>query len=91
MNLDRFTVKSQEALERAQRLAREGGHPELTGVHLLAALLGEAESPVAAVLEKLGARQDALEAETGQALAKLPRAHGASSWSTGGIGSSKNG
>ena len=39
MNLDRFTVKSQEALERAQRLARENGHPELGNLHLPAALL----------------------------------------------------
>ncbi|MEO5618554.1 MAG: ATP-dependent chaperone ClpB [Candidatus Eisenbacteria bacterium] len=76
MNLERFTVKSQEALEGAQRLAREGGHPELTPVHLLAALLAESEGPVAAVLEKLGARREALAGETTGALDRLPHVSG---------------
>src|SRR6266536_970462 len=44
MQLDRYTVKSQEALERAQRTAREGGHPELLPEHLLAALRAELET-----------------------------------------------
>src|SRR5216684_1988875 len=39
MRLDKFTVKSQEALERAQRLARKHGQQELTPEHLLEALL----------------------------------------------------
>src|SRR6185436_6131574 len=39
VKLDRYTVKSQEALERAQRIARERGQPELLPEHLLAALL----------------------------------------------------
>ena len=38
MRFDHFTVKSQEALERAQRRARDHGHPELAPEHLLAAL-----------------------------------------------------
>ena len=68
MNLDRFTVKSQEALERAQRIARENGNPDLGNFHLLAALLTEDESPVAAVLEKLGARREAIANEVAEAL-----------------------
>ena len=55
MRPDTFTVKSQEAIERAQRLAREHGHQELAPEHLLAALLEDAEGAVAAVLQKLGA------------------------------------
>jgi len=78
MNIDRFTVKSQEALERAQRIAREGGHPELTNLHLFAALAADAESPVAAVLEKLGARRDAIAGEVAESLGRLPRVHGGS-------------
>ena len=54
MKSDRYTVKSQEALELAQRLARERGHQELQAEHLLAALLQESGGTVAAVLEKLG-------------------------------------
>ena len=41
--LDKLTVKSQEAVQRAQSLASEKGHPELDPLHLLAALLDEQE------------------------------------------------
>src|SRR5580765_1383933 len=71
MNIDRYTVKSQEALERAQRLARERGGPELLPEHLLAALLAEPEGTIAAVLDKLAA-------EIEQALARVPRVQGGS-------------
>ena len=57
MRPDTFTVKAQEALERAQRLARERGHQSLAPEHLLAALLEEPEGVVASVLEKLGAER----------------------------------
>ena len=60
MQLDRYTVKSQEALERAQRIARDRSHQELQPEHLLAALLEEPEGTVAAVLSKLGVPRDKL-------------------------------
>ena len=43
MDLDRYTVKSREALERLQRIARDRSHQELRPEHLLAALLAERE------------------------------------------------
>src|ERR687897_313791 len=39
MQADRFTIKSQEALQAAQRLAEGRGNPQLTPEHLLAVLL----------------------------------------------------
>ncbi|MBI4431099.1 MAG: hypothetical protein HY587_05255, partial [Candidatus Omnitrophica bacterium] len=42
MDLNKFTIKSQEALARAQTLAVERGHTEVDGEHLLFAF---AESP----------------------------------------------
>jgi ATP-dependent Clp protease ATP-binding subunit ClpB len=78
MALDKYTVKSQEALERAQRIARERGHQELQPAHLLAALLVEPEGTVTAVLEKLGVPRDALARETEQLLARAPRVQGGS-------------
>ena len=78
MRLDRFTVKSQEALEHAQRLARDHGQQELTPEHLLAALAAEPEGTVAAVLEKLGVPRDAIARESEAALARLPRVSGGS-------------
>ena len=38
MQLDKLTLKSQEALQEAQRLARESSHQEMDGEHLLLAL-----------------------------------------------------
>ena len=76
MNLDRYTVKSQEALERAERLARERGNPELSPEHLLAALLAEPEGTIAAVLQKLGVARESLAADVEQSLARMPRVQG---------------
>ncbi|HTK31823.1 MAG TPA: ATP-dependent chaperone ClpB [Candidatus Saccharimonadaceae bacterium] len=78
MRLDRYTVKSQEALERAQRVAREASHQELTPLHLLAALLAEGEGTVAAVLQKLGVSRDRLAQDLAEAMRSLPRVQGGS-------------
>ncbi len=78
MKPDRTTVKSQEALELAQRLARERGHQELLAVHLLAALLQESGGTVAAVLEKLGVPRQPLLDRATEALDRLPKVQGGS-------------
>jgi ATP-dependent Clp protease ATP-binding subunit ClpB len=54
MQLDKLTLKSQEALQEAQRLAREQSHQEMDGEHLLLALLGQTESLVPELLARLG-------------------------------------
>jgi len=79
MNLERYTVKSQEALERAQRLARDRSHQELQPEHLLVALLEDPEGTVAAVLSKLGVQRESLLVQAEQALDKLPRVTGGAS------------
>jgi ATP-dependent Clp protease ATP-binding subunit ClpB len=48
---DRFTVKSQEALQAAQGLAAENGNPEVLPLHLMGALLQDKEGVVLPVLE----------------------------------------
>src|SRR5437660_8093895 len=54
MQPDRFTIKSQEALQAAQRLADERRNPQTTPEHLLAVLLEQDGGVVAPVLRKLG-------------------------------------
>jgi len=54
MQLDKLTQKSQEALQEAQRIAREHSHQEMDGEHLLLALLGQAESLVPELLARIG-------------------------------------
>ena len=80
MDLDRFTVKSREALERAQRIARDRSHQELRPEHLLAALLDERAGTVAAVLQKLGVNTAALAKASEAALAGLPRVQGGAAY-----------
>jgi ATP-dependent Clp protease ATP-binding subunit ClpB len=87
MQADRFTIKSQEALAAAGRLAQERRNPQLTPLHLLSTLLIEvparpggtaaasADAPgglVLGVLAKLGVDTGALRATVAQALEQLP-------------------
>jgi len=76
VDLDRYTVKSREALERLQRVARDHSHQELKPEHLLAALLDERDGTVAAVLQKLGVNGPALAQAVEQSLGSLPRVQG---------------
>ena len=80
MNIDRFTVRSREALERAQRIARDRSHQELRPEHLLAALLADEGGTVTAVLQKLGVAAPALGKAVDEALVALPRVQGGSAY-----------
>ncbi len=85
MQPDRFTIKSQEALAAAARLAQERRNPQVTPAHLLAVLLesapsgagepapGGAGGVVLPVLAKLGTSIGALRAEANRALDDLPK------------------
>jgi ATP-dependent Clp protease ATP-binding subunit ClpB len=72
MQPDRFTIKSQEALQAAQRLADERKNPQTTPEHLLAVLLEQEGGVVAPVLRKLGADPAAVRRALTPALAALP-------------------
>ncbi len=73
---DKFTVKAQEAVQRASQLASEHGNPELLPVHLLAALLEDKEGIVPPVLEKIGIGPQAVLSELYGELDKLPKVSG---------------
>src|ERR1700754_1577517 len=72
MQADRFTIKSQEALQAATALAASRTNTETQPEHLLLALLEQPESVVLPVLRKLGANADAIRRELNAALDKLP-------------------
>src|SRR4051812_2398641 len=76
MQLDRFTTKSRQALEAATALAAARNHPEATPEHLLAVLLEQEDGIVVPVLNKLGARPEAIRRDVNAALAKLPTIQG---------------
>src|SRR5579875_1998252 len=72
MQPDRFTIKSQEALQAAQRLADERRNPQTTPEHLLAVLLEQSEGIVAPVLRKLGVEPAAVRRTLQPRLESLP-------------------
>jgi ATP-dependent Clp protease ATP-binding subunit ClpB len=78
MQLDRFTIKSQEAIQAALRLAEERRNPQATPEHLLAVLLEQQEGIVAPVLRKVGADPRAVLASLNGALDALPTMSGPS-------------
>ena len=93
MQADRFTIKSQEAIATAGRLAQERRNPQVTPLHLLSVLLAEpqrspgagapasADAPggvVLPVLAKLGVQVDGLRMGVERALEELPVAGSAS-------------
>src|SRR5947209_20198682 len=79
MQPDRFTIKSQEALQAAQRLADERRNPQTTPEHLLAVLLEQDEGVVVPILRKLGVEPAVVRQTLGPALDALPRLSGSSS------------
>src|SRR5881394_104989 len=76
MRLDKFTVKAQESVARAQELAQQRDHSEISPLHLLAALLAEEEGVVRPVLQKLGADPGRIAQIVGSELERLPKATG---------------
>ncbi len=81
---DKLTVKAQEAVQRSQDLAADRGNPEISPLHLLAALLEESEGVVRPLLEKIGVRRSQL---TGMVEAEVKRLPQVSGGSQPGIGS----
>jgi ATP-dependent Clp protease ATP-binding subunit ClpB len=60
MQMDKLTLKSQEALQEAQRIAHGYSHQEIDGEHLMLALIGQADSLIPDLLEKIGVPPAAL-------------------------------
>ncbi len=79
MQLDRFTIKSQEALQEAQRIAQGYSHQEVDGEHLLLALIGQADSLIPELLEKIGVSVAKLKPELERELGRRHKVQGISS------------
>ena len=73
---DKFTVKAQEAVQRANELASEHGNPELMPVHILAALLEDREGIVPPILEKIGMGPQGVLADVYREIERLPKISG---------------
>jgi ATP-dependent Clp protease ATP-binding subunit ClpB len=76
MRFDKFTVKAQEAVVRAQEVAQKHDNPEILPLHVLSALLAETEGVVGPLLQKSGVRLDRIKQIVLDELERLPKATG---------------
>ena len=76
---NRWTLKTQDAVNIALADARSSSNPEVTPDHLLLALLGQEEGVVLPLLQKVGIAPLQLRNATEEAIAKLPKAYGGES------------
>ena len=76
MNINKYTIKSQEALQSALELARRQGQQALEPAHLLKSLLELGDSLVDFLLAKLSVSRPRLEEATDKLIASLPKVSG---------------
>lgn len=76
MRADRFTLKSQEALELAQKEAADRGNPQVEAEHLLLALSADSEGTVVEIFKKLGVDPERVHGEVTNAVERLPQQSG---------------
>lgn len=67
-----FTHKAQEALMRAQEIARRNEHQQIDALHLLGALLSQKESLILSSLQRLGVNIEGLKEEVARKIRGLP-------------------
>ena len=73
---DKFTIKAQEALQATQEVAGRFGNQHLEPVHLLLALVEQAEGIVPAILTRLGVTPASVAQEAEKAIENLPKVGG---------------
>ena len=76
MDINRMTIKSQEALSAAQSAATRLGHQQVDSEHLLLALLEQPEGLAPRLLSRLEVGVEALTRRLEQKLGKRPRVSG---------------
>jgi ATP-dependent Clp protease ATP-binding subunit ClpB len=76
MNLNNFTIKAQEAVQKAQQLAFSAQHQSIENAHLLKALLLVDENVVSFLFKKLNVNINLLTTKVDEQLAKLPKVSG---------------
>ncbi len=78
MNLQKFTVKAQEAVQKAMEIAASHNHQGVEPPHLLEAFLSDPDSVAVSILRRIGASVDRLRDAADEAMEKLPTVTGAS-------------
>lgn len=76
MNINKFTIKSQEALQQAVELVRRGGGQVIEAQHLLSSVLNIESSPAKFLFSKMGVSLERINEELNSELARLPKVSG---------------
>ena len=76
MNFNNFTIKSQEAIQKAVELTKNNGNQAIEPVHILKAVLAEGESVVKFVFAKTGASLPMVSQAVDRDIAALPKVSG---------------
>lgn len=76
MNINKFTIKSQEALQQAVELMRRGGGQVIEAQHLLSSVLNIESSPAKFLFSKMGVSLERINEELTSELARLPKVSG---------------
>jgi ATP-dependent Clp protease ATP-binding subunit ClpB len=76
MDIEKFTLKAQEALQEAKSIAERKHHQQIDVEHLLLALLRQKEGIVIPILQKLGANPDLIGSQIEDELNRLPQVTG---------------
>ncbi len=77
MRFDKFTIKLQEGIQEAQRIAERKGNQELHVEHLLLALLKEREGLVPRIINLAGGSLSLIEQDLEKEIDRLPKVSGA--------------
>jgi len=78
MRLDRLTLKSREAVQSAQEIARSFDHQEITPEHLLLALLQQEDGVAVPIIQRLGANVTAIKNALEDEFEKASKVYGKS-------------
>ena len=76
MNFNNFTIKSQEVVQKAIDYAKQAGQQQIEPVHILKAIISEAETIVNFIFQKTGANLPAVKQGVDAAIASLPKVSG---------------
>ncbi len=76
MQFDKFTLKSQEAIQSAQQLAKDNDNQEIQTAHLAKAVITQPEGVVVPVLQKMGVDPSLILSDINQLIEHFPRVSG---------------
>ncbi len=76
MNFNNFTIKSQEAIQKAVELTRASGQQAIEPVHLLKAVVEEGDSLIKFIFQKTGASANVIMPRIDREIASLPKVSG---------------